>query len=87
MAWTLRYTPQALKQLRRLDKPVRQLLVTLLENVVAGQAPYNEGKALNGKWARHWRYRSGDYRVICRIHNHELIVEVVRAGHRKDVYR
>jgi mRNA interferase RelE/StbE len=33
-----------------------------------------------------WRYRVGDYRIICKILYGQLIVEVVAAGHRKDVY-
>ncbi len=48
--------------------------------------PYDRGKALTGNWTGHWRYRSGDYRVICRLHNRVMVIEVVKAGHRSSVY-
>ena len=34
-----------------------------------------------------WRLRVGDYRVIYEIHDDELLVLVVKAAHRRDVYR
>jgi mRNA interferase RelE/StbE len=33
-----------------------------------------------------WRYRMGDWRVLCEIRESELIIHVVTLGNRKDVY-
>jgi mRNA interferase RelE/StbE len=43
------------------------------------------GKSLRG--AGLWRYRVGDYRVLCRIDDGVLTVLVVELGHARDVYR
>jgi mRNA interferase RelE/StbE len=44
------------------------------------------GKALVGKQPR-WRYRVGDYRIVCEIRENELLITVIAIDHRKDVYR
>jgi len=42
---------------------------------------------LSGDRQRTWRIRVGDYRVIYEIHDNQLLVLVVRVGHRSEVYR
>ncbi len=87
MAWTIRYTAAALKQLSQLDKQTAKRLVNYLDSRVASsEDPHSAGKALMGNRTGQWRYRVGDYRIICKILYGQLIVEVVAAGHRKDVY-
>ncbi|MCF7988494.1 MAG: type II toxin-antitoxin system RelE/ParE family toxin [Methylovulum sp.] len=44
------------------------------------------GKSLKGNLAGYWRYRVGDYRIICQIQEAELIILVIELGHPKDVY-
>ena len=56
------------------------------DRVLSSPSPYDLGKQLTGRWAGHWRYRVGDYRVICKMRNAELVVSVVKAGHRSGVY-
>jgi mRNA interferase RelE/StbE len=59
-----------------------------VEDVDRGAAdPRQAGSALLGDLSGYWRYRVGDYRVLCRIVDHELLVLVVEVGHRSDVYR
>jgi mRNA interferase RelE/StbE len=59
-----------------------------MEQRVAGlDDPRQLGEPLKGQWASLWRYRVGDYRVVCELRDQELVILVVRLGHRKDVYR
>jgi mRNA interferase RelE/StbE len=89
LAWTIRYTETALKQLRTLNRPIARRLVDFMDARVAAQAdPRSTGKALTGPLlGSYWRYRVGDYRIICDLQDGTLVVLVVEIGHRKDVYR
>ncbi|AEQ51969.1 addiction module toxin, RelE/StbE family [Pelagibacterium halotolerans B2] len=59
-----------------------------MESVVARlDDPRQAGSALMGQLSGYWRYRIGDYRVLCRIIDGELLVLVVEVGHRREVYR
>ncbi len=50
------------------------------------EEPHSIGKALTGSWAGMWRYRVGDYRVIAQIVRAQVLVNVVKVGHRSEVY-
>ncbi|WP_238539162.1 type II toxin-antitoxin system RelE/ParE family toxin [Novosphingobium sp. AP12] len=49
--------------------------------------PRSSGKALAGQLAGLWRYRVGDYRLICEIEDGKHLILVVTIGHRGDIYR
>jgi len=88
LAWTVDYTETAKKQLRKLDKQVaRRILDFLDERVADAQNPRSIGKALSGPMGSFWRYRVGEYRVICDIQDGQLRVLVVQIGNRREVYR
>ncbi len=88
MAWTIEYTDTAKEQLRKLDKQAARRIVDFMDERVAGSAnPRSTGKALTGPLGNFWRYRVGDYRVICDIRDDAVRVLVVRIGNRKEVYR
>lgn len=88
MAWTVDYTETARKQLRKLDKQVaRRILDFLDERVAAAEEPRRVGKALTGPLGSFWRYRVGEYRIICDIQDGRLRVLVVQIGNRREVYR
>jgi mRNA interferase RelE/StbE len=89
LAWTISYTETALKQLKKLDRPVARRLVDFMDERVVGTAdPRSVGKALTGPLlGSYWRYRVGDYRIICDLQDGALRVLVLEVGHRKDVYR
>lgn len=88
MAWTIEYTETARKQLRKLDKQVARQIVDFMDERVAPLAdPRSTGKALVGALGGLWRYRVGDYRVICEIRDGALIALVVQIGNRREVYR
>ena len=88
MGWTVEYTTGSRAQLDRLGRTVSQRISDYLERRIATlENPRQRGKALTGNYAGQWRYRVGDYRVICDIQDAALIVLVVRVGHRSRVYR
>lgn len=89
MAWTISYTDTARKQLRKLDKQTARRVLDFMDERIAGaQSPRDTGKALTGPMlGTFWRYRVGDYRIICEIQDGKLCVLVVEIGHRREVYR
>ena len=88
MAWTIDYAETAKKQLRKLDQQAaRRILDYLDERIANAQNPRDTGKALTGPQGSFWRYRVGEYRIICDIQDGRLRVLVVQIGNRKEVYR
>ena len=88
MAWTLRFTETALKQLGKLDRKIAGQITRVLEERIAkSRNPREFGKALTGELKGYWRYRIGHYRVICELKDRELIVLALAIGHRRDIYR
>lgn len=87
MSWVYRFDERALKELRKLGKQAQRDIVAYLDGRIAGDAdPRRFGKGLKADQAGLWRYRVGDYRILCQIKNGELLVLVVAVGHRRDVY-
>lgn len=88
MAWTIEYTETARRELRKLDKPwARRILDYMDQRVAPLENPRSLGKALHGPLGDLWRYRVGEYRIVCELLDQQLRVLVVRVGARKDVYR
>ena len=88
MAWTIEYTDAARRQLRKLDKPsARRILDYMDQRIAPLEDPRSQGKALHGPLGDLWRYRVGEYRIICDLQDWQLRVLVVRVGRRKDIYR
>lgn len=85
MAWRVEYSAAALKTLQRLDPPIQRRILSFLETRVTDD-PRRVGKAMQGD-QRAWRYRVGDYRLICDIQDASRTVFIVRIGDRKEVYR
>ena len=88
MAWTIEYAEAAKKQLRKLDKPAARRIVDFMdERVAPSDDPRALGKAPKGSLGELWRYRVGDYRVLCDIQDGVLTVLVLQVGNRREVYR
>lgn len=88
MAWTIEFDAVAAKELGRLDRSIQRRIVRFLrERIAPCEDPRVLGKALRGDRGEFWRYRVGDYRLLCRIEDDVLIVLVVTVGHRREVYR
>lgn len=70
----------------RLDRQIaRRIRNYMRDRVATRDNPREIGKALHGRWSGRWRYRVGDYRVICDIQDAALIVLVVEVGGRSDI--
>lgn len=89
LVWTINYTESARKQLRKLDKQTAGRILDFMDERIAPQEdPRNTGKALTGPMlGAYWRYRIGDYRIICDIQDSALCVLVIEIGNRREVYR
>jgi mRNA interferase RelE/StbE len=89
LAWRIEFSGTAVKQLSKLGKPeAKRITVFLRERIMPLADPRQTGKALRGaELGNFWRYRVGDYRLICDLQDDRLIVLVVEIGHRSDVYR
>ena len=89
MAWKIEFTFAADRQFYKLDKTVANRIKIFLDNRIATAIdPRKHGTSLKGeKYGDLWKFRVGDYRIICEIQNEALIVLVVKIGHRGDVYR
>ncbi|MCX7342527.1 MAG: type II toxin-antitoxin system RelE/ParE family toxin [Proteobacteria bacterium] len=85
MAWLIEWEPIAEKQLEKLDFPIQKKIRNYLHERVTTD-PRATASPLVGNKSGLWRYRVGDYRIICRIKDHLLVVLVLEVGHRKDVY-
>lgn len=87
MAWTIEFDPAAKKELAKLPKPIAQRILVFLKERVK-ENPRSHGAALHGpKFGEFWKYRVGDYRIICKIEDGRLCVLVVRIGNRREAYR
>ena len=88
MDWTVKFDPRAFAELRKFDGSAQRRITTYMRERIAGKSdPRAFGKALTGELAGLWRYRVGDYRVVCSINDSPQTVSVLRVAHRKDVYR
>lgn len=80
------FSDKAKKQFVKLDKPVQNQMRKFLDSLKTLQNPRTRGKELVGNRRGIWRYRVGDYRILCHINDKELCIFVVEVGHRKEVY-
>jgi mRNA interferase RelE/StbE len=89
VAWTIEYDLAVRKTVEKLDSVTRRKLRNFLEDRVANlDDPRQVGQALQGsKLGKFWRYRVGDYRIICDLQDNRLVVLVIEVGHRSEVYR
>ncbi len=89
MAWIVEFDPDAVKDLKTLDKQVQIRILEFLRKRLSILAnPRELGEALSGgKLGNYWKYRVGDWRIICDLQDERIIVRVLRVGNRREVYR
>jgi mRNA interferase RelE/StbE len=89
MAWKIKVSPAADRELSKLDSQhAKRILKFLHARLAKLDDPRSIGKALQGsRLGEFWRYRVGEYRLICKIEDDRLVVLVLRIGHRKEIYR
>ncbi len=76
------------KEFRKLDKYTQKIIRAWInKNLVDCTDPRQHGKGLTANRSGQWRYRIGDYRLICEIKENELIILALTVGHRRDVYQ
>lgn len=83
--WKITYETQPQKFLKKAEKSLQIRILKYLKNIL--ENPRIHGKALTGGLNGLWRYRVGDYRIICELRDEELVVLVVEMGHRSEVYK
>lgn len=87
MAWKIEIDNDARKAIKKLDKQIQRRIVKFLrEKLIKHSNPRQLGAPLQGKLKSFWKYRIGDYRLICEIQDETITILVINVGHRKDVY-
>jgi mRNA interferase RelE/StbE len=89
LAWAVEFDPDAVKDLKKLDKQAQARIVSFLRDRVASlENPRSIGEALAGtKLGNYWKYRVGDWRIVCDIQDGRIIVRGLRIGHGREVDR
>ena len=84
MPYSLKIKKTAAKELQRLAKPVRERLISAIDQLAENP---HVGKLLKGDFSGLRRIRVGDYRIIYEINETEIVVLVLRVAQRKEAYR
>ena len=87
-AWAIEFVPDALKELKKLDRTAAARIIKTLEDRIAAlDDPRSLGAPLKGEHEGYWRWRVGDFRIVARIEDERITIIVVRVAHRREVYR
>jgi len=88
MAWRVEFLPVADKAFGKLDRQHQRRIRKFIEaRLQTGNDPHGLGEAYTGPLKGYWKYRIGDYRLVCDIQDRTQTILVVAIGDRKDVYR
>ena len=88
MAWLIKFDDAAQKDLIKIDKPLAKRITAFLrERISVMDNPRSIGEPLKSSKGDLWRYRLGDYRIICEINDNAVCILVVKIGNRREVYR
>ena len=89
MVWAVEFDPEAVKDLKKMDRQVQVRIIGFLrERVAPLPDPRSIGEALAGaRLGNYWKYRVGDWRIICDIVDSRIVVRVLRVGNRREVSR
>jgi mRNA interferase RelE/StbE len=83
----IKLNQSAAKALKLLNNQSKRRLESFIDNLTIIDNPRSKGKSLKGNLKGLWRYRVGDYRLICQIKDKELIILIVEIDHRKNIYK
>ena len=86
MSWTVELTPDAARAVRKLDPPISRKIRRALAALETLEDPRARGMALTGVLRGLWRFRVGDYRIVCDLIDDRVVVLVVDVGHRSTIY-
>ena len=75
------------REFKKLDRNTQRMIKGWIsKNLENSEDPRAHGKGLSSNRRGQWRYRIGDYRLICVINDEELVILALTVGHRRDVY-
>ena len=87
MTYSVETTTRFDKEFRKLDRYTQRLIKGwIVKNLIDTENPRLHGKGLPANRSGQWRYRIGDYRLICHIDDGKLIILALSVGHRREVY-
>lgn len=87
MSYSVETTPRFDKEFKKLDRYTQRMIKGWIEkNLIGIENPRQYGKGLTANRSGQWRYRIGDYRLICQIDDGMLIILALSVGHRREVY-
>lgn len=76
------------KEFRKLDKYTQKIIRGWISKHLEDcENPRSFGKGLTSNRSGQWRYRIGDYRLICLIEDEKLVILALSIGHRRDIYK
>lgn len=81
------FADKAKKEFLKLDKTVQLQIKNFILKLQDLEDPRSTGKALKGNLSKLWRYRVGDYRLVCNIEDQKILITVLRVGHRREIYK
>lgn len=87
MAWTIKISRTAEKEIQSLDTRVQRQLLNFFRSRINLTNPRQSGKLLKGHKKDLWHYRLGDYRIICDLQDKSKEILILAIGHRSKVYK
>ena len=87
MSYSIETTARFNKEFKKLDKYTQRMIKGWIEKDLVGEEnPRRHGKGLTANRSGQWRYRIGDYRLLCHIDDGKLIILALSVGHRREIY-
>ncbi|MFW5782099.1 MAG: type II toxin-antitoxin system RelE family toxin [Candidatus Muiribacteriaceae bacterium] len=86
MVYKLIFSADAINDLKKIDKKHSSKIIKKCKTFLV-KDPFHYGKPLKGVFRGLYRYRVDNFRVIYTIKRSEIIVAVLKVGHRKQVYK
>ncbi len=87
MSYQVETTARFDKEFKKLDRYTQRMIKGWIDkNLIDTENPRQHGKGLTADRSGQWRYRIGDYRLICHIDDNRLIILALSVGHRREVY-
>ena len=88
MTYQVETTARFDREFKKLDRYTQKMIKAWIEkNLVGCEDPRIHGKGLTANRSGQWRYRIGDYRLICVIEDDKLVILALSVGHRSAIYK
>lgn len=84
-SYKILWKKSALKELKKFDNLIVKKIILVVENLSRNPFPPGSKKLAASEYT--YRIRVGDYRIIYSLFEKELVIEIIRVGHRKDIYK